>query len=150
MIRKAIISDAQTIQELVAQFSQKGIMLPRSLNSVYEHIRDFWVIEEEGKVIGCAALHIVGWNGLAEIRSLSVNKECQKKGLGKLLVDKCLAEAKEIGIEKVFALTFVPDFFSKHGFQNIEKETLPHKIWSDCIDCPYFPDCKEIAVMKSL
>ncbi len=150
MIRKAIISDAPTIQELVAQFSQKGIMLPRSLNSVYEHIRDFWVIEEDHKVIGCAALHVVGWNGLAEIRSLSVNKERQKKGMGKQLVDKCIEEALKLGVEKVFALTFVPEFFLKYGFTPIEKETLPHKIWSDCIDCPFFPDCKEVAVMKTL
>jgi amino-acid N-acetyltransferase len=150
MIRKAIISDAPTIQELVARFSQKGIMLPRSLNSVYEHIRDFWVIEEDHKVIGCAALHVVGWNGLAEIRSLSVNKERQKKGMGKQLIDKCIEEALEIGVEKVFALTFVPEFFLKYGFTTIEKETLPHKIWSDCIDCPFFPDCKEVAVMKTL
>ncbi len=150
MIRKAFLSDAETIQKLVAQFSQKGVMLPRSLNSVYEHIRDFWVIEENKNVVGCAALHVVGWNGLAEIRSLSVDEKSQKKGMGKNLVERCIDEAKEIGIKRVFALTFVPDFFDKNGFHKIEKETLPHKIWSDCIDCPYFPDCKEIAMIKEL
>lgn len=147
-LRKATIKDAEVIHKLVSHFAGKGIMLPRSLNSVYESIRDFWVAEDEGarEVLACVALHVIGWEGLAEVRSLSVKEDTQKTGYGKLLVEKCIEEAKELGIKRLFALTFVPDFFLHLGFNEIDKNELPHKIWSDCIDCPFFPDCKEIAV----
>lgn len=152
MIRKAQIADAEQIHQVVSQFAQKSVMLPRSLNSIYEHIRDFWVAidEEAGNVAGCAALQVVGWENLAEIRSLSVGENYQKHGFGKLLVDQCMDEAKDLGVKRVFALTFVPDFFYRCGFEQIDKGKLPHKIWSDCIDCPFFPNCKEIAVIKEL
>ncbi len=151
MIRKAVIQDAQSIYKLISFFAEKNLMLHRSLNSIYENIRDFWVVENnEGHVSGCAALHVIGWNDMAEIKSLSVKSESHKTGLGKKLVNQCLDEATTLGIKNVFALTFAPDFFLKCGFKKIEKETLPHKIWADCIDCPYFPDCKEIAVLKEI
>jgi amino-acid N-acetyltransferase len=152
MIRKAKIQDAKDIYKLISFFSEKGLMLPRSLNSIYENIRDFWVITDNGleKIVGSVALHVVGWDNLAEVKSLSIDKDYHKSGLGKQLVEKCIDEAKTLGIKKVFALTFTPDFFSKCGFKQIDKETLPHKIWADCIDCPYFPDCKEIAFLKQL
>lgn len=150
LIRKAVIADTEQIHKLIASFSKKGAMLPRSLNYVYENIRDFWVALEDSEIVGCCALHVVGWEGLAEVKSLSVNKDAQKSGIGKKLVKKCIVDAKKIGVTKVFALTYVPDFFLKSGFNIVEKETLPHKIWSDCIDCPFFPDCNEIAVIKDI
>lgn len=145
-IRKARIEDAEAIQKLISSFAEDRKMLPRSLNFVFENIRDFWVADEDGEVIGCAALSIVGWEGLAEIKSLSVKLGTQKKGVGKNLVDKCISEAKPFGLKRIFALTFVPDFFEKCGFKIINKESLPHKIWTDCIDCPSFNNCTEIAV----
>ena len=152
MIRKAKIADAQKIHHLVSGYAQNGVMLGRSLNSIYESIRDFWVAvdDETNDFIGCVALHVVGWEGLAEVRSLSVNQDLKKKGFGRLLLDACMDEAADLGIEKVFALTFVPDFFYKNHFELIDKDQLPHKIWSDCIDCPFFPDCTEIAVIKKV
>lgn len=152
IIRKAKIQDARSIYQLVGSFSEKGLMLPRSLNSIFENIRDFWVItdDEDKEILGCSALHIVGWDNLAEIKSLSIKDSHHKSGLGRKLVDQCLSEAKEVGIEKVFALTFSPDFFYKCDFLYIDKRDLPHKIWADCIDCPYFPDCKEVAVVKAI
>ncbi len=151
MIRKAVIQDAQSIYKLISVFAEQHLMLHRSLNSIYENIRDFWVVDnDEGNISGCAALHVIGWNNMAEIKSLSVKSEAHNTGLGKKLVNQCLEEAPSLGIKNVFALTFAPDFFLKCGFKNIEKETLPHKIWADCIDCPYFPDCKEIAVSKEI
>lgn len=149
-IQKAKIGDAQQIHQLIASFAEKRSMLPRSLNYIYENIRDFWVAKDGDSVVGCCALHIVGWEGLAEVKSLSVAEAKQKTGLGRLLVEKCLQEAREMGIRRAFALTFVPGFFKKLGFSEIEKEKLPHKIWSDCIDCSYFPDCCEIAVIKEI
>ena len=147
MIRKATIKDAQKIQELISSFAKKGKLLERSLNYIYEHIRDFWVFEKKGKIVGCCALHCVGWQGLGEIKSLAIKKKYQRKGIGEKLVKMCIEEAKILGLKKVFALTFVSDFFKKLGFKRIERKKLPAKIWSDCINCVLFPDCKEEAVI---
>jgi amino-acid N-acetyltransferase len=145
-IRKAKISDIKTIHKLINDFSKKGQMLPRSLNELYENIRDFFVAEEDRKILGVCALHIL-WEDLAEIRSLIVQKEYRKKGNGTLLVKKCLSEAKQFGVKKVFVLTYIPEFFKKVGFKEIEKSQLPQKIWGDCIRCPKFPECDEIALI---
>jgi len=124
-------------------------MLARSLNELYEDIRDFWVIEEKNKIVGCCALH-VSWDDLAEIKSLAVAKNRQKKGLAKELVTACLAEAQELGSKKIFVLTYKPDFFRKFGFKRINNSQLPHKIWAECINCCKFPDCRETALLKIL
>lgn len=150
MLQKAVLADAKLIQELIASFAQKRVMLPRALNYVYENIRDFWIWKVDGKVLGCCAMHVIGWDGLGEVKSLCVDESLQKQGIGKILVDSCEAEAKELGLTQVFALTYVPGFFAKCGFHEVTKEALPHKIWSDCIDCPFFPNCSEIAVLKKL
>jgi amino-acid N-acetyltransferase len=124
-------------------------MLPRSLNEIYENIRDFFVCDNKGEIIGTSALHIL-WENLAEIRSLAVSKECQDKGIGKRLLERCLKEAKALGVKRVFALTYNPVFFRKFGFKEIDKNTLPQKIWGDCLKCPKFPKCEEVAVIKVL
>lgn len=149
MIRKAKIKDIKQIQALIACFAKQDVMLPRSLNELYENIRDFWVIEDNGKISGCAALHI-SWDDLAEIKSLAVAKPKQKKGLGRDLALACLAEAQVLGAKKVFALTYRPEFFKKIGFKRIKHEALPHKIWAECINCCKFPNCQEIALLKIL
>ena len=110
MIRKAKLSDAKGIRSLINYWSKKGKVIDRSLNYVYENIRDFWVYEEKNKIIGCCALHVLGWQDLGEIKSLGVSKTAQKKGIGKKLVNKCLEEAKLLGVTNIFALTFVPSF----------------------------------------
>jgi len=149
MIRKANIKDIKKIQELIAGFAKDDVMLPRSLNEIYENIRNFWVYEFKGKLAGCAALHI-SWDDLAEIKSLAVEKKFQGKGLGKELVSACLSETKVLGVKKVFVLTYKPGFFKKLGFKRIKHEALPHKIWAECINCCKFPNCKEIALVKKL
>ncbi len=149
MIRKAKIRDIKQIQELISGFAKQDIMLPRSLNELYENIRDFWVNEEKGRVLGCAALH-VSWDDLAEIKSLAVAKSKQGQGLGRDLVMACLAEAQILGSKKIFVLTYKPEFFKKLGFKRIKHEALPHKIWAECINCPKFPNCQEIALLKIL
>jgi amino-acid N-acetyltransferase len=150
MIRKASIKDVNNIYNLINFWSNKGRLLNRSLNYIYEHVRDFWVYEEKGVIIGCCALHVVGWQNLGEVKSLAVQKKVQGKGLGKRLVKKCLDEAKALGMEEVFALTFVGPFFKHLGFKEIDKKYLPHKIWSDCVNCIYFPNCNEEAVIFKL
>ncbi len=149
MIRKAKIRDIKQIQELIASFAKQDIMLPRSLNELYENIRDFWVYEDKGKLSGCAALHI-SWDDLAEIKSLAVAKNKQGKGIGRDLVLACLAEAQVMGAKKIFVLTYKQGFFKKQGFKIIKHEALPHKIWAECINCCKFPNCQEIALLKVL
>jgi len=124
-------------------------MLPRSLSSIYENIRDFRVIAGGDRIMGCAALQVY-WEDIAEIRSLAVIEEIQGEGWGRALVDDCLREARALKLPRVFTLTFTPPFFKKFGFSEIEKEKLPHKIWKDCIHCPHFPDCKEVALIRDL
>ena len=150
MFKKATISEASQIYKLIGLFAKKRLMLARSLNYIYERIRDFWVYQEGREVIGCCALAIVGWQDLAEIKSLAVKKKYQGKGIGTGLVKKALEEAKSLGLKKVFVLTYEPEFFERLGFKEIDKEKLPHKVWSDCLNCPEFPDCKEIALIKKL
>jgi amino-acid N-acetyltransferase len=125
-------------------------VLERSLNYIYENIRDFWVYVEQRNIIGCAALHIVGWQDLGEIKSLVVSSKFQRKGVGTQLVKQCISEAKSLGIKNVFALTFAPNFFKALKFREINRKELPHKIWSDCVNCVYFPDCHEKAVILRL
>lgn len=149
MIRRAKIKDVKQMQSLINYFAAKDMMLARSLNELYENIRDFWVAEEKGRVIGCCALHI-SWDDLAEIKSLAVQKNRQAKGIGKELVLTCIREARELGSKKIFVLTFKPDFFKQFAFKKISHAKLPHKIWVECIRCAKFPDCQEIALIKIL
>lgn len=147
MIRKAKITDVKEIHTLANHYAEKGLMLPRSLNNIYDNIRDFYVVEFDGKVKGCAALHIV-WDDIAEIKALAVDESIKGQGWGKKLAETCLNEAKELGLKKVFALTLIKEFFNKLGFKTIQKRRLPQKIWGECIHCVKFPDeCNEIAVM---
>lgn len=148
-IRKALISDIKPIHKLINDFAKKGQMLPRSLNELYENIRDFVIAEENEEICGVCALHIL-WEDLAEIRSLIVKREFQKKGIGKNLVKKCLNEASKFGVKQVFVLTYISDFFKKIGFREIDKSKLPQKIWGDCIKCPKFPECDEIALIYDI
>ena len=149
MIRKARMRDVPGIQKLINNFAEEGKMLPVSINQLYENLRDFWVYEEKNKVIACCRLHIT-WKDLGEIRSLAVSEKEQRQGIGNLLVKRVLKEAKELNLKKVFALTYVPSFFEKLGFCRIPRTRLPHKIWSECINCPKFPNCDEIAVRKEI
>lgn len=149
MIRKAKVKDIKQIQDLINTFAKKDIMLPRSLSELYENLRDFWVVEEKGKILGCCAFHI-SWEDLAEIKSLAVRNDRQGKGIGTALVLACIYEAKEVGARKVFALTYKPKFFRKFGFKKIAHSKLPHKIWAECINCCKFPNCKETALIKKL
>jgi len=149
LIRKAKVMDGKNIHQLLLEGAKKGELLPRSLNEIYDNIRDYYVFYEGDELIGVSALHIC-WEDLAEVRSLMVREDRRKSGVGSLLLKSCLEEAINLGLKKVFALTYQVDFFNKYGFKVIDKKELPHKIWSDCIKCSKFPDCDEIAVIKML
>jgi len=146
MIRKAKVADIKQIYNLITKFAIKEEMLRRSLSELYDNVRDFFVFEESGEIFGCCALHVM-WEELGEIRSLAVKTEEQGKRIGVKLVEACIGEMSQIGLNKVFALTYKPEFFEKKGFFRIDKAELPHKVWADCIKCPKFPDCGEVPVM---
>jgi len=147
--RKADIKDAPDIQNLIALFAKQDLMLSRSLMDIYENIRDYVIVSKKGKVVGCCALHIC-WKDLAEIKALAVNEQVHGQGIGKKLINSCLKEAKYLKIKKVFCLTYIPEFFKRFGFRKIDRKRLPHKIWTECLQCAKFPNCDEQAMMLSL
>ncbi len=149
MIEKARIEDPPLILALINHYAAQELMLPRSLNDIYENLRDFFVWRDGSDVRGCVALH-VSWQGLGEIRSLAVAEEARRRGIGRRLVKSCLREAKDLGMKRVFVLTYQPEFFKRFGFRHHPKESLPHKIWADCLNCPKFPDCDEVALALDL
>lgn len=151
MLRKARISDVKNIQKLLTLFASRGEMLSRSLSELYESVRDFYVMvdDEDGRLLGAAALHIV-WEDLAEIRSVAVAEDAGRTGVGTALVAACIKEAEQWDLKRVFCLTYKPEFFARFGFQLVDKATLPQKVWGDCIKCPKFPDCDENAMTLNL
>lgn len=149
MLRKAQIHDVKDIQKLLTFFASRGDMLSRSLSELYESFRDFYIVEEEGRLVGTASLHIV-WEDLAEVRSVAVAEDAGKRGVGTQVVQACIDEAKLLGLKRVFCLTYKPNFFAKFGFRIVDKSELPHKVWGDCLKCVKFPDCDEIAMILHL
>lgn len=148
-VEKAKISDALEIHALVNRFAERGEMLPRALSDIYQNLRDYFVIRENGKVIACAALHI-NWEDMAEVRSLAVAESNRLQGLGSMLVKATIEEAKALDIPAIFCLTYKTAFFEKMGFHVVDKGELPRKVWSECFHCPKFPDCDETALIMYL
>ena len=146
LFRKARISDVEYIHALITHYAKEGLMLARPRGMMYEFIRDFSVAEVNGTVIAAGALHIL-WEDLAEIRALAVSPDYLNQGIGRGLVSTFVKDAWDLGIPKVFALTYQPEFFNKCGFNLVSKDILPHKVWKECIDCPKFPNCDENAVL---
>ena len=155
-VGKAEIPDAQAIHDLINLYAQRGEMLPRTMGEVYENLRDFFVVRgvpDASDVIdsflGCVALHIV-WSDMAELKSLAVAEAAQSRGIGSMLVNAAVDEARQIGLQRVFALTYRPVFFERLGFVQADVMTLPRKVWNECYRCPKFPSCNEIALTKDL
>jgi len=151
MIRKAKVTDVKEIHSLLLNYSEKGLLLGRSLSDLYDQIRDFYVFIDEKKntMAGICGLHIC-WDKIAEIRSLAIKDEYKGQGMGIDLVESCMNEAQEFSIEQLFVLTYVPVFFEKLGFKHVDKKVLPHKVWADCMNCIKFPDCDEEAMIINL
>ncbi len=146
-VRKARVTDVPGMQTLVANFAARGELLPRTLNELYQHLRDFFVCEVDGQIVGLCALSLY-WEDLAEVRTLAVHEAHGGKGLGAALVTACLDEAAALGVRRVFALTYRPGYFERFGFRTIDKRELPQKIWKDCIKCVKFACCDEIALIR--
>ncbi len=149
LIRRARVADVVPLQRLINRFAERGEMLSRALHELYEDLRDFFVIEEDGEIIACAALHI-NWANLAEVKSLAVAEHCQRRGLGRQLVDACIDDARDLGVATLFCLTYRPEFFHSVGFNEVERSTLPRKVWGECVRCPKFTHCTEIAMARQV
>lgn len=146
-VRKATLADIGSIANLVNSFAAKGIMLPRTEFELAESVRDFTVVLQEGQMMGCGALHIYTPES-GEVRSLAVDPNSHGSGIGRVVVEALIDEAKQFGLGSVFAFTYVPGFFSKLGFEEVDRGRLPLKAWKDCLKCPKFQACDEIAVLK--
>ena len=148
-VEPARLSDANAIHALIDGWAQRGEMLERPLAEIHEAIRDFKVAREGGEVVGCGSLHIMGVD-LAEVRSLAVREDQHGKGVGAAIVEACVEDGRAMGIERVFALTYRPGFFERQGFVLANVMDFPEKVWSECVRCPFFTDCREIAVVRDL
>ena len=149
VIRPATVGDAADIMELVNGLATDQVMLPRSPASVIENIRDFVVSEVGEHFGGCGALAVI-WSDIAEVRSIAVEPRFQKLGIGRRMTERLLAEAETLGVARVMAFTYVPEFFEKLGFRVVDHASLPHKVFNDCLNCPKFYKCDEVAVLKEL
>jgi amino-acid N-acetyltransferase len=148
-VQKARMDDVSQMHKLINFFADRGEMLARPLSEIYENLRDYFVVKNGDEVLGCVALGIM-WRDLAEVKSLAVLEKMQHQGMGDAMVKACMNEAKALDIETVFCLTYKPKFFEKQGFDYIEKEELPRKVWGECYRCPKYPDCDEIAMIYHL
>ena len=152
IIRKARVADVPRIYELLKDFGEGGLMLPRSRSELYDVIRAFHVCyhpDRPDELVGACAVQVC-WEDLGEIRSLAVAPHHQGTDVGRRLAAACEADARELGLHRLFVLTYIPGYFQKIGFKEISKTELPHKIWADCLKCVKFPECGEIAMDKRL
>lgn len=149
VVRRATIADALRIHELINSFASQELMLPRQLLSIYENIRDFHVAVIDSRVVGCSGLHFT-WGDMAEVRSLAVDPSAGRRGVGRALVEANVVEAREHNLVQVYAFTYVKDFFLKLGFRVVAHESMPRKVWMDCVNCHKFNCCDEIAMVLDL
>jgi amino-acid N-acetyltransferase len=148
-VQRATVRDAEAIHRLVNFWAAQGEMLPRTMGEVYENIRDFFVVHEDGQTVACGSLHIT-WADLAELKSLAVAEDRQSGGYGSMIVRACIEEGRALGLDRIFALTYRPGFFERLGFQQVDVMTLPRKVWNECYRCPKFPGCNEIPMTLEL
>jgi len=148
-VRKAGMADIHALLQLINAYATQGIMLPRTEFEMSENIRDFTLIYYGPRLLGCGALHFYTPT-TGEVRSLAVDPSIKTRGVGRRLVEALEEEARESGLHAIFAFTYVPEFFQKLGFYEVERGELPLKVWKDCLRCPKFQCCDEIAVLKPL
>ena len=148
-IRKASMQDIPAVLDLINGYAAKGIMLSRTEFELSENMRDFMVAYDGHQLVGCGAMHFYSPT-MGEVRSLAVAESHKTNGIGRLIVDSLLYEAKLYGLDAVFAFTYVPEFFAKVGFHEIERGELPLKAWKDCLRCTKFHACDEVAVLREL
>lgn len=147
LTREALLRDAEKIQVLIDSYSGDGTLLPRTLPEICENIRDFVVVEDEGRILGCGALHLYGPH-LAEVRSIAVYPDTKGKGAGRALVEELLAQAERQEVTCVCLFTRIPEFFARLGFVTAVREQIPDKLYKDCHRCPRQNNCDEVAMVR--
>ncbi len=148
-VREAFIDDVDGIYNVIKPYVENGELLPRTQDDIADHIRNFVVAEINGEVVGCMAIKFYS-KELVEFRTLAVKKDVQKRGIGKMIVNKGIDIVRKMGVKRIFVLTRSEEFFVKLGFEVVKKEIFPEKVWSDCILCPKLNRCDEIAMIKKL
>jgi amino-acid N-acetyltransferase len=149
-VRRARVGDVPALHALIRTHAERGKMILRTLDELYANIREFHVAESpQGEIVGCAAAHVF-WNDLAELKCLAVRDDWQGRGIGRALCEACLRDLAQLGVQRVFTLTNVPEFFEKIGYRRVDKDSLPRFIWGECIRCPTFPICQEEALVREV
>lgn len=149
-VRPARLTDVPAINQLIATWAERKLMLSRTTSELYETMRDFLVAESEvGGLVGCVALHLTTAT-IAEVKALAVAEAAHGQGVGRQLVEHCCTAAKDLGLERVFCLTYQVDFFARLGFVKVDRSRLPEKVWSECIRCHRFLDCDEVAMWRTV
>jgi amino-acid N-acetyltransferase len=149
-IRSARVGDVPAIYELIREFADKKLMIRRSMGELYESIREYLVaVDSDNVIVGSVALHVF-WADLAEVRGLAVAESRHGQGVGRMLVEACWQSARDLEITSIFALTHSVSFFERCGYHQVDKAELPHKIWNECVRCPLFPNCDEVALVRSV
>ena len=149
IFRKAKITDVEAIHALITHYADRGLMLARPRSLLYESLREFTVAVDQAQVVAAGSLHII-WEDLAEVRALAVSPGYTGRGIGRKLVKMFLDEAKDLAIPHLFALTYQQEFFARCGFRVVPKESMPQKVWKECVNCPKFPNCEEVAMFYDL
>ena len=148
-IQRAALTDVPTIHALITPYADRNDMLHRPMSELYENIRDYLVIKQGDELLACASVHVL-WSDLAEVKAVAVKEEYQSHGLGKMLMNRCFDDAREMGLATVFVLTHKMDYYAQFGFQQIDVMSLPRKVWGECLRCPKFPNCNEYAMVYHL
>ncbi|MBP5705845.1 MAG: N-acetyltransferase [Spirochaetales bacterium] len=149
IIRRATVLDADRIHQLIKAHSDKGLMLAKTPYKIFSNIQKFFVAESNGEILGCVALSVL-WSDCAEITSLAVDADHFGQGIGRMMVSECIADAKRLKINKIFALTYQEAFFEKLGFLKSSKDMFPRKLWRECLECPKLEVCDEKAYMLDI
>lgn len=148
-VREAVLADVPAIHDLLEGYAARGNLLPRTRENVQKFVRDFLVAEEDGALLGAGALEIMGAD-LGEIRSLVVDETQHGRGIGRQISLALMDEARVLGLTRIMALTYVPKFFESLGFEVVEVDRLPEKVWQVCVNCYKFQKCDEIAMLRRL
>jgi amino-acid N-acetyltransferase len=145
-LRKAVVGDVDEMIGIINEHAAHGRMLPRSRNHVFQNLRDFAVIVEDGHVRACGALHVL-WDDLGEVRAVAVAPDLLRHGYGTAVMQALIEEGRRLGLPRLFAFTYERGFYEHLGFRVVPKESLPRKVWGECLDCPRFPNCDELAMV---
>jgi amino-acid N-acetyltransferase len=132
-VRRARTADVRSIRQLVDQYAAQRILLSKEMVTLYEDVQEFWVAEEPaGSIIGCGALHVM-WEDLAEVRTLATHPDWVGRGIGHAVLSTLLEVARDLGISRVFCLTFEVDFFKRHGFEVVEGSIVPPDVYAELL-----------------